>query len=497
MINVSDEFKTAMKEPIKELQAQVVAGDTIILSQDNLVSFTISIECGILTTGMRRLEAKFIGNQDLIDKLIHPSFSIKLSSGNYESLDFGSFKVTEVNYIKDTNETTIVAYDLMINTMKKYEKLEVEYPIKLYDYTKKICEKIGIELKTSSFNTNNDYLIKQELWQNISGITYRDILTQIAQATATTCIISNDKIEFKEINNTDEKITYNNLFKLTLKPKYGEINSVVLSRDPIVGEDVFLKDNDSIIENGLTELNITNNQIIDKDRETAIQPIYNALKGYSYYPFEADTEGLGWYEIGDSFILQNENIEIRTTLYGYSITIDGGIKETLKAEARTKTQAQYQYASNISKRVKNTEIIVNKQEQNIQSLVTDMYSKNGKVNENYTKILQNIDTIINSIQNSAGLNLIKNSVMFGYDAEKKPSDWQVSEIGTIEMKSDSEALKKGSVSGHSFRLIGKTVSQKIIVQKDDTEIPEERKTYYSFSCLIKKKEPRNCKNKAI
>lgn len=75
--------------------------------------------------------------------------------------------------------------------------------------------------------------------------------------------------------------------------------------------------------------------------------------------------------------------------------------------------------------------------------------------------------------------------------------WQVSEIGTIEMKSDSEALKKGSVSGHSFRLIGKTVSQKIIVQKDDTEIPEDRKTYYSFSCLIKKKEPRNCKNKVI
>ena len=111
-----------MKEPIKELQAQVIAGDTIILSQDNLVSFTISIECGILTTGMRRLEAKFIGNQDLIDKLIHPSFSIKLSSGNYESLDFGSFKVTEINYIKDTNETTIVAYDLMINAMKKYEK---------------------------------------------------------------------------------------------------------------------------------------------------------------------------------------------------------------------------------------------------------------------------------------------------------------------------------------------------------------------------------------
>lgn len=487
MINVSDEFKTAMKEPIKEIQASILIGDQIISSSEDLVSFKVSSSGGILKTAMKKLEGKLIGEYRLIGEIIRTNFSVKTASGNYEPLDFGSFKVTEVNYIKDTNETTFVAYDFMINTMKKYEILEIDYPINLYEYTKKLCEQIGLSLKNTSFKVNNNFLVSKELWKNIDGITYRDILTQIAQATASICIINNDQIEFKEIKTTNETITYDNLFKFTLKPKYGEINSVVLSRQPIVGEDVFLKDDNSINENGLTELNIANNQIVDKDRETAITGIYNELKGKYFYPFEIETEGLGWYEIGDILDIQNNNNEkFQIIVLDYEISIDGGIKETLKAEAETKIQSQYQYASNISKRLKNTEIIVNKQEQNIQSLVLDMYDKNGKVAENYTKVQQSIDSIINSIQNTTGSNLIKNSVMFGYNNDRIPTEWEVSKNGRIEMYSDPESFKKGGISGHCFKLLNKQVKQKIIVQADEEDVSENKKLYYSFSCKIKK-----------
>lgn len=481
MVNVSDEFKIAMKEPIKEIQASILIGEQIISSSEDLVSFKVSSSGGILKTAMKKLEGKLIGEYRLIGEIIRANFSVKTSSGNYEPLDFGSFKVTEVNYIKDNNETTFVAYDFMINTMKKYEVLEIEYPINLYEYTKKICEQIGLSLKNTSFKANNNFLINKELWKNIDGITYRDILTQIAQATASICIINNDQIEFKEIKTTNETITYDNLFKFILKPKYGEINSVVLSRQPIVGEDVFLKDDNSINENGLTELNIANNQIVDKDRETAIIEIYNELKGKYFYPFEIETEGLGWYEIGDILDIQNNNNEkFKVIVLDYEISIDGGIKETLKAEAETKIQSQYQYATNISKRLKNTEIIVNKQEQNIQSLVLDMYDKNGKVTENYTKIIQNINKIANIIQNSGGTNLIKNSVMFALNENGDPTFWEQNEGGRLKTTSDVESLKAGAISGHSFILSGgRMEKQKIIVSKDTT---------YSFSCRIKKSE---------
>ena len=417
-------------------------------------------------------------------------FGVKLASGAYDQLNYGSFLVSELTITKDTGVTNIVAYDKMVNAMTPYTVLAVEYPIDLYTYTQKLCEACNLELGNTSFAVHGDWLIERELWENIEGITYRDIFVQIAQATATTCIVSNDdKVYFKPLTATGEQLTYDNMFKLKLEPVYGEINSVVLSRSPMVGEDIYLRDEASISADGLTEFKIENNEIVDKDRETAITPIYSALSGISYYPFETTTEGLGWYEIGDRFDIVNDTGDVfHTALFNYSITVDGSVKETLKTVAETKTQTQYQYATSIEKRVKNAEIIVNKQEQYIQSLVSDMYDEDGVVNEKFTKIYQNIDEIVNSVQNSGGNNLIQNSVMFAYDSDNIPTGWDITGDGTLTIESDTEALANGGLSGHSFTLSNKTASQKVSVKVSEGE----ELTYYTFSTKIKKDVVGSC-----
>lgn len=425
MINVSNEFKTAMKQPVKELDAYIkLSEEDKITSADDLIEFKISCETGMCKTAMRKLEAKHLGSHNLIGKWVNVGFGVKLPNGNFEYLDYGSFLITEISTSKDTGVTQIIGYDKMINTMKEYKTLTIEYPINLYEYTKTLCNVCGLELLNTTF-VHADWEILQELWENIDGITYRDILVQIAQATASTCIITNDdKIYFKSIYNTSETLTYDNLKTLKLEPIYGEINSVVLSRTP-QEDNIYMQDEESIEQNGLTEFKIENNEIIDKDRDNAMTPIYNALHGISYYPFEATTEGLGWYEIADNFNIVNDTNDVfNTTLFNFSITIDGGIKESLKTIADTKTQTQYQYAT-ISKRVKNTEIIVNKQEQYIEQLVSDMYQEDGVVHNNFTNIYQDIDNIVNSVQNTGGSNLIKNSVMFAQDTDGTPTDWIV------------------------------------------------------------------------
>lgn len=477
MLNVSNEFKTAMKQPIKELDAYI-SGDVIIKSENDLQSFKISCESGLCKTAMRKLEAKYLGEHNLLGQWVHVGFGVKLTNGTFEYLDYGSFLVTEITTSKDTDTTTIVGYDKMVNSMVTYSKLDVEYPIGLYDYTKKLCEACNLELGNESFTTHNDWSITQELWENIDGITYRDILVQIAQVTATTCIISNDdKVYFKHLTDTGEVLTYDNMFKLKLEPKYGEINSVILARTP-QEDNIFNRDEDSIALNGLTEFKIENNQIVDKDRDNALLPIYEALVGINYYPFEATTEGLGWYEIADNINITNDAGDVfNTSLFNFSISVEGNIKETLKAVAENKTQTQYQYATTIAKRVKNTEIKVNKQENYIQSLVSDMYDEDGVINKNFTEIHQDINNIVNRVQTSGGSNLIKNSVMFAYDEENNPTNWELGESGTLNISSNSESLNAGGLSGHGFTLLDKTVSQKVSVSPN---------TYYSFSTRIKK-----------
>lgn len=494
MIVVSNNFKTAMKQPIKELDAYIkLDEENKITSANDLISFKISCDTGMCKTAMRKLEGKYLGEHNLLGQWVHVGFGVKLPNGTFEYLDYGSFLITEITTVKDTGVTTITGYDKMINSMKEYSKLVVDYPINLYEYAKSLCLACGLELGNSSFTTHGTWQITQELWENIDGITYRDILVQIAQVTASTCIIgADDKVYFKKINKTGETLTYDNMKKLKLEPIYGEINSVVLSRTP-QEDNIYMRDEESIQVNGLTEYKIENNEIIDKDRDNAMTPIYNALHGISYYPFETTTEGLGWYEIADNFdIINDSNETFNTTLFNFSIQIDGGIKETLKTVADTKTQTQYQYATTIAKRVKNTEIIVNKQEQNIQNLVTDMYEEDGIVHENFTKVYQDINNIINSVQNSGGSNLIMNSVMFAYDTDNNPNNWEVEGEGTLVISSSPEALANGGASGHVFTLLNKKVRQRVNVKADSSDIPADQKTYYTFSTKIKKDVTGTC-----
>lgn len=398
MINVSNDFKTAMKKPVKELDAYIQLDESNkITSFDDLISFKLSCDTSMCKTAMRKLEAKYLGEHNLLGQWVHVGFGVKLPNGTFEYLDYGSFLVTEISFAKDTEVTTIVGYDKMINAMTEYSKIETMYPINLLDYTRLICKACKLELGNTELPIMNEWKITQELWENIQGITYRDILVQIAQVTASTCIISNnDKVYFKPITKTNEQLTYDNMMKLKLEPLYGEINSVVLGREPIVGENIFLKDDISIYQNDLTEFRIDNNEIVDKDRENAITPIYNALHGIKYYPFETTTEGLGWYEIADNFDIKNDIGEVfNTALFNFSITIDGSIKEVLKTIAITKTQSQYQYATTIGKRIKNTEIIVNKQEQKI----TEIIEEQDEHEEKLTKHQLDINGIKSTVEN--------------------------------------------------------------------------------------------------
>lgn len=490
MIKVSNDFKNAMQQPVKELQAFLSYNNGTIRDEDDLIQFKVSCDSGLCKTSMRKLEAKYYGSHNLLGQWVHVGFGVKLPTGVYEYLDYGSFLVTEITTVKDTGVTTITGYDRMIRSMTKYVTPNFTYPMTLYNYTKSLCIMFGLDLGNESFSVHNDWQITSDLWSNIDGITYRDILTQIAQVTCTTAIIGNDdKIYFKPITATNETLTYDNMFKLKLEPLYGEINSVVLSRTP-QEDNIVKRDEESIELNGLTEWKIENNEIIDKDRDSAMTPIYNAMHGISYYPFETTTEGLGWFEIADNFDVINDTGDtFNTTLFNYSILIDGSIKETLKTVAETKTQTQYQYASTIAKRVKNTEIIVDKQQQNITNIVSDLYDDNGLINENFTKVYQDIDNIINSVQNSGGSNMLLNSVMFAYDTNGNPTSWETEGDGTLLISASAEALANGGLAGHVFVLNNKKVRQKVYVSPSNND---EEKIYYTFSCRISKNLTGSC-----
>lgn len=78
MITVDNNFKVAMKQPIKELNAYLrIDTNNEITSADDLISYTISCESGLCKTAMRKLEAKFLGTHNLLGQWIEARFWCK------------------------------------------------------------------------------------------------------------------------------------------------------------------------------------------------------------------------------------------------------------------------------------------------------------------------------------------------------------------------------------------------------------------------------------
>lgn len=484
MYNVSEDFINAMKAPVKELQGFVKGDYDTITSEDDLIEFSLTVESGLISTTMKRVEIKAYNNHYLSRESVDVGFGVRLADDSYEFLTLGNFIIVEQNTLIDEGTTTYIGYDKMLLFMEKYEPLEVEYPISVYDYAEAICNKIGIELKNEEFEFNSDFLINEELWLNIDGITYRDILQQIAEVTCTTAIITQDnKLSFKYFWDEYDELTYSEL--ISIKDNYDNpaFNSVVLARTP-QEDNIYMRDDEIIALVGLNEYKIENNQIADKDRETAIVDIFEAMTQIGYQECECKTIGLGYYEIGDRLWLGGYEDPTSSILpiHYIKLQFDGGIQETFKSFALNKPQTQYQYATSINKRIKNTEIVVNKQEQYINQLVSDMYEENGVVNEKYTQIHQDINNIVNTVQASGGINLIKNSVMYASDSSNNPTEWTVTGNGKLNIHTSSESLMYGCISGNVFVLNNKTVKQRIKVKPSD----ENNKYYYSFSCKIKK-----------
>ena len=237
---------------------------------------------------------------------------------------------------------------------------------------------------------------------------------------------------------------------------------------------------------GATEIRIDNNWLLDKRREDTIQSIANEIFGLGWRQFTTKTTGLGWFEVGDEFTIIDDTGPNKVVVWESSFTLDGGITETLKAGSPQKTETDYTKSGTVTKSVKRTQISVDHNAQEINSLVEDVYSVDGVINKKFSEVEQDINGVRTTVESSGGVNLVKNSVMYAFNDAGVPDLWDVTGGGTLIIQASPESLSGGGISGNTFALSNKTVSQKVTVRKDVDFVLQEDKIYYSFSARVKK-----------
>lgn len=487
------DFKTAMKAPIKEVSAKLVIDPGVdeITNADDLVKYTIEGEAPeIGKSVVRRITGEYLGNRNLVGTVITAELGVKLAGGTIEYMSMGKFLVTQCETIKDKEAMKLTGFDLMIYTSVPYQPNLVEYPSNVNTLLGEMSTIMNLPLASATV-PNGTIAIADELYENISDWQFRNTVEEIAQISGSVAVINEDnELAFRSIltpDNTVEEITYAELMKCSFETEFGDLNSLVLSRQP-QEDNVVVQDETSVATNGTVEFKIVNNQIIDKDRETIATDIFAQYDNIQYYPFKAETVGLGWFEIGDKLnITDDEPVTREVRVLGHRIEVDGGIKETIWSSHPTPTETNYARAGGIERRFKNTEIIVDKQQQDITSIVEQVDTLDGVVNDTFTSIEQDITNIISTVQQSGGSNKIQNSAFFSYNTDNEPDFWTNHfGAGQATFFASPEAVSYGSLSGHVVLLDDFGFKQVVSVVEGNPSDPEDEHVYYSFACRVKK-----------
>ena len=490
MIDVSNAFKEAARAPVKTLRVSITCDGNEYTSADVFISLTKEDVGNYFGVATKSLSFKLLGTEyNLIGKTADASFEIQ-NNNDWEPCSLGLFTIYEQTVNLEKGTTDFKAYDQMgVMGKATYEAGNLNFPCTVENLFEQISNRFSLARYATNV-ANLSYQIAEDLYAKINGTTFRDILAEIAGATASLCEITENSIQLRPIEMTSaETLTYANLKKAKLEPKYGPVNSVVLARTP-AEDNIIVTDEESIAEYGRTEIKLANNEILDDDREILAQPILNEVDGFYYYPFEITTEGHGWYEIGDRLSITDGTNTWEIIVTAISLKIGPGMTEVLKGVAPTETQTNYALAGGITKTIYNTEIKVDKQGQTIESIVEEQTTLENQVNENYTTITQTISNVITSVQNSGGNNLLKNSAMYSLDDSGLPVSWALSGSGTINIAPSAEAAVNGSLSRQNISLKNMTTTQVVEVKADNSSITD--KTYYSFSCKIKKTAVGEC-----
>lgn len=245
--------------------------------------------------------------------------------------------------------------------------------------------------------TNHDFVIEAN--QFVNNETCRAVIKAISMLAYSWVRIGwDDKcyLDF-EVNKTvssENVITNDNYYDLTTKNDYfGEVNEVIIGMKDVDGENVTLVDEESTTEENF-EITLWDNPLTytQELREQAIVKA-NKLFGLKYKPVEMTTTGNPWL-IGNELleIIDMEGNSIFTYPLDRTISYSGHIKTKIKSQAMSKTDTKYAYEGNLdnlNKTIRNTQIIVNKNEQQIQSLVTETENLSDTVVELGTTMTQN------------------------------------------------------------------------------------------------------------
>lgn len=282
-------------------------------------------------------------------------------------------------------------------------KNNLSYPIELNLLFQNLCTQVGLVAGNTDF-INSNYMVLGNPFTN--NETCREVLSHIAQLAGGFAKIGRDnKVYIISLNKSNvlETIDGNNYFDdFSKNNQWGELNSLVIRLSNVEGENTARTNEESITQNGLTELSIEDNYFLinEVEREKVIEPLWNALKGIKYLPFKTKYYGYPYLDSGDRVkIIDNKDNKYFSYIFNHTFTFNGAYEGNIETQALTKTQTAYKNTQNMKTKFRKVELAVDK----INGKITSVIEQEEEQNQKISNVTQTVDEIRSHISEIADL----------------------------------------------------------------------------------------------
>ena len=342
---------------------------------------------------MKRIEITYNDSDlEFKNKEFNAYKEYKLDNETWESINYGTFVVTNVDPSDTKEEITVTAYDYTLKFANTY-KTDLDYAsgtITLFQVLQEVCQKVGVELENTSIENGNFIVDSNQFGENTL---YGNVITAIAQISCNFAKIT-PKNKLKLLFKNESNITIETKDYEEFEDKRDTLpyNAVSLGMSNVEGENV------SLVAQGVDPdeakyLTINDNPFAyTQDKRTQlIQAIFDKINGFGYSSFVLSNCLYPQLECGDLVKIRNKEGQLVD-----SIVLRPTFEETvLNFEAPSTITSSVTYVQPVDaiEIAKRTEIIVNKQEQTIQAVVSEV----GQYDERITNVEQSVEGLTTQV----------------------------------------------------------------------------------------------------
>ena len=325
---------------------------------------------------------------------------VRYDDNTTEYEEFDDFVIEEIKDSETDSTTQFTAYGSGAKLDEPYNcTLDFENSTHtVYEFYQDVCNQLGLTPSDSSFINDNIVAVGNPFTNNESC---RVVLNAIEKLSCNFIDINwkNKTIDLKwfsdQIDYVFEPSDYSTLEGKLIK--YGPVNIVTIGNSQVTGENVSEQDDESIELNGENEIMIDEPYFLYNQalREQALPNIYNKIIGFEYYDVKLETPyGKPFLKVGNRISINTIDGNTYTTyVLTHELTFNGTIKSVISSSALTKTEQTTRNninSNSIQNRLRQTEIIVDKQN----GIISEVVSKTEQLEESIEILSVDLDSNI-------------------------------------------------------------------------------------------------------